>query len=80
MDGIWSLQSDAVVGTLTIVECNEAPNLLQSLFIRIKPSVLTVYALTLDNAVYTLCKGIVSRLIVLRHRYLYAVLLQFLHI
>ena len=68
MDGIWSLQSDAVVGTSIVIEENEALNLFQSLL------------LTLDNAVYTLCKGIVSRLIVLRHRYLYAVLLQFLHI
>ena len=80
MGSVGSLQSDAVVRTLTIVEGNEAVNLLQCFLKRIKTSFLTVYALTLDDAVHALCKGIVGGFVVLRHRDLYAILLQFLHI
>ena len=80
MSIVWSLQSDAVVRALAVVEEDEALYLLQSLLIRLKTPVLTIYALTLDDAVHTLCKGIVGGFVVLRHRDLYAVLLQFLHI
>ena len=80
MDGIWSLQSDAVVGTSIVIEENEALNLFQSLLKRIKPSFLTIYAFTLDCAVHALCKGVVGGFIVLCHRYPYAMFLQFLHV
>jgi len=80
MDSVWSLQSDAVVGTPAVVEEDEASYLLQSLLIRFKTPVLTIYALALDDAVHALCKGIVGGFVVLRHRYLYAMLLQFLHV
>ena len=80
MDSVWSLQSDAVMWTLAIVEEDEAFYLLQSLLIRLKTSVLTIYALTLDDAVNAFCKGIVSGFVVLCHRDLYAMLLQFVHV
>jgi len=77
---VWRLQSDAVMWALGIVEEDEAFYLLQSLLIRLKASVLTIYALTLDDAVHTLCKGIVSGFVVLCHRDLYTMLLQFVHV
>ena len=80
MGVVRSLQSDAVVRALAIVKEDEALNLLQGLLIRLKTSVLTIYTLTLDDAVHTLCKGIVGGFVVLRHRDLYAMFLQFLHI
>ena len=80
MGVVWSLQAYTIVWALAVVEENEALNLLQSLLIRLKTSVLTIYALILDDAVHALCKGIVGRFVVLRHRDLYAVFLQFLHI
>ena len=80
MDGIGSLQSDAVVGTLTIVEGNEATYLLQSLFICLETPFLAVYTLTLNNTIYALRKSIVGRLVVLCHRYPYAMFLQLLHV
>ena len=80
MDSVGRLQSDAVVRTLTVVEVDKPPNLLQGLLKRLKTPVLTVYALALDNAVHALCKGIVSGFIVLRHRDLYLVLLQLFYI
>jgi len=80
MDSVGCLQSDAVVKALAVVEVDKSSYLLQSLLKRLKTSVLTVYALILDNAVHTLCKGVVGGLVVLRHRDLYAVLLQFLHV
>ena len=80
MDGVWRLQPDAVVRASAVVEEDEAPYLLQGLLIRLKTPVLPVYALVLDDAVHTLCKGVVGRLVVLCHGYLYAVLLQLLHI
>ena len=49
------------------VEEDEALYLLQGLLIRLKTPVLTIYALTLDDAVHTLCKGIVGGFVVLRH-------------
>jgi hypothetical protein len=80
MDSVWCLQSYAVVRTPAVVEENEALYLFQSLVIRLKTPVLTVNALVLDDAVNALCKGVVGRFVVLRHRYLYAVPLQFFHI
>ena len=80
MSVVWSLQSDAVVRPPAVIEDDEALYLFQSLLIRLKTPVLTVYALALDRAVHTLCYGIVSGFVVLRHRDLYAVFLQFLHI
>ena len=80
MDSVGRLQSDAVVRTLTVVEVDKPPNLLQGLLKRLKTPVLTVYALALDNAVHALCKGIVGGLVVLRHRDLYLVLLQLFYI
>ena len=80
MGVVWSLQADAVVRTLAVVEVDKPPNLLQGLLKRLKTPVLTVYALALDDAVHALSKGIVGRLIVLRHRDLYPVLLQLFHI
>ena len=80
MSVIWSLQPDAVVRPSAIVEDNEALYLFQSLLIRLKTPFLTVYTLALDRAVHTLCNGIVGGFVVLCHRDLYVVLLQFLHI
>ena len=80
MDGIWSLQADAVVRTPTVVKLDEAPDLLQSLLVRLEAPLLTVHALMLDGAVHTLGDGVVRRLVVLRHRDQYAMPLQFLHI
>ena len=74
MGVVWSLQAYTIVWALAVVEENEALNLLQSLLIRLKTSVLTIYALILDDAVHALCKGIVGGLVVLRHRDLYLVL------
>ena len=80
MSHIWSLQSDTVVRTLAIVEEDEALYLLHGFFKCFKAPVLTVYALALDDAINTLCKGIVGGFVVLRHRDLYAMLLQLLHV
>ena len=77
---VWSLQSDTVVRPPTIVEYDEALNLFHCFLKRIKTPILTIYALVLDSAVHTLCKGVVSRFVVLGHRYLYTIFLQFLHI
>ena len=51
MSVVRSLQPDAVVRPSAIVEDNEALYLFQSLLIRLKTPVLTVYALALDRAV-----------------------------
>ena len=80
MDGVGSLQSYAVMRTLVIVEVYEALYLLQSFLVCLETLVLAIWTFTLDNAVHTLCNGIVSGFVVLRHGYLYAVFLQFLHI
>ena len=80
MHGIGRLQSDTVVRALAVVELYEGLYLLLSLLKRLKTPVLTIYALTLDDAVHALCKGVVGGLVVLRHRDLYLVFLQFLHI
>ena len=58
MSIVWSLQSDAVVRALAVVEEDEALYLLQGLLIRLKTPVLTIYALTLDDAVHTLCRAL----------------------
>ena len=80
MGGVGSLQPDAVVRPPAVVEDDEALNLLQSLPVRPETPVLTVGALALDGAVHALCDGVVRGFAVLRHRYPYAVLLQFLHV
>ena len=80
MDSVRCLQSDAVVRALAVVEEYEPLYLLQRLLVRVETPVLTICALTLDDAVHALCKGIVGGFVVLRHRYLYAMFLQFLHI
>ena len=77
---IGGLQSDTVVKALAVIEDYEKPYLLQSLLKRLKAPVLTICTLAFDDAVHTLCKGVVGRFVVLRHRYLYAMLLQLLHI
>ena len=80
MDSVRCLQSDAVVRALAVVEEYEPLYLLQRLLVRVETPVLTICALTLDDAVHALCKGIVGGFVVLRHRDLYAMFLQFLHI
>ena len=77
---VWSLQSYTVVEALAVVEVDKSSYLVQRLLKRIKTPVLTIYALTLDDTVHALCKGVIGGFVVLRHRDLYAVLLQFLHI
>ena len=80
MGVVRSLQSDAVVRALAVVEEYEPLYLLQRLLVRVETPVLTICALTLDDAVHALCKGIVGGFVVLRHRDLYTMFLQFLHI
>ena len=80
MGSIGSLQSDAVVRALAVVEVDKSSYMLQSLLKRLETPVLTIFALTLDDAVHALCEGVVGGLVVLGHRDLYAMFLQFLHI
>ena len=75
-----SLIPNTHMRALVVVEVDEALYLLQGLPIRFETPVLTIYALSLDRAVHTLCNAVVGRLVVLRHRDLYAVFLQFLHV
>ena len=77
---VWSLQSDTVVRPPAIVEDDESLYLFHCFLKRIKTPILAIYALVLDGAVHTLCKGVVGGLVVLGHRYLYTIFLQFFHI
>ena len=78
--GVRSLHSYAVVGALTVIEMNEAFYLLQGFLIRRKATCMTVNALSFDDSVHALGDAIVCGLVILCHRYLYAVFLQFFHI
>ena len=80
MHGIRSLQPDAVVWASAVVEEDEALYLLLCFLIGLKTPFLTVYALALNHAVDAFCKGVVGGFVVLCHRDLYAVLLQFLNV
>ena len=62
-----------------VVEGDEARYTLQRVLIRFEAP-LAVDNLSLENTVHTLCDGVVRRLVVLRHAYSYAILLQFVRI
>ena len=80
MGDVGSLIANAHVRALAIVEQDEAPYLPQGLLVRLESSFLTIDALILGSFVHALRDGVVSGLVVLRHRYQYVVLLQFLDI
>ena len=62
-----------------VIEGYEAGYTLHCILIRLEAP-LTVDDLGLQYAVHTLCYGVVRRLVVLRHAYSYAILLQFIRI
>ena len=80
MGYIRSLQPDAVVRAFAVIEVDKSSYMFLSLLICLKAPILAIHALSLDDTVHALCKGIVGGFVVLRHRDLYAILLQFLHI
>ena len=80
MGGVRSLHSYAVVGALTVIEMNEAFYLLQGILIRRKATCLPVNALSFDDSVHALGNAVVCGLVILSHRYQYAVFLQLFHV
>ena len=70
------LHADAGVWTLVVVEANEGGDALACVLQGLEAA-LAVDDLCLEDAVHTLCNGIVRRLVVLRHGNPDAVLLQF---
>ena len=80
VDAVRSLVPDAHVRASAVIESYEAADVLQGFPIRREAPFLTVDALAFDDAVHALRNAVVGGLVVLGHRYLYAVLLQLLHI
>ena len=80
MCGVRSLHSDAVVGALTVIEMNEAFYLLQGILIRRKTTCMPINALSFDDSIHAFGNAIVCGLVILGHRYLYAVFLQLFHV
>ena len=74
-----SLHADTVVWTGIVIEEDEAGDTLQRILIRLKTT-FTVDYLRLEDSVHTLGNSVVRGLVVLRHTYLYMILLQFVRI
>ena len=60
MGYIRSLQTNAIVKALAVIEKDKAANMLQSLLVRRETSFLTVYALALDDAVHAFGNAIIG--------------------
>lgn len=70
-----SLHADAHVRPAVVVDVDEFGNALPGFPKVFKTVLLDIDALCLYSSVYTLCNGVVSRLVVLRHAYADMVLL-----
>ena len=75
----WGLHANAVMWTSIVVEEDEARDTLQRILIRLKTT-FTIDHLRLEDSVHTLGNSVVRGLVVLRHTYLYMILLQFVRI
>ena len=73
------LHADAVVRTGVIIEEDEAGDTFQCIPVRLKAA-FTVDDLRLEDAVHTLCDGVVSGFVVLRHADSYVVLPELVRI
>ena len=71
-----SLHADTGVWTSVVIEGDEAGYALQCVMVRLE-AFLTIDHLRLEDAVHTLCNGIVGGLVILRHTDIDAVPLQF---
>ena len=75
----WNLVSDAPVRPVLVVEADEGGYALRCVFYGLEAT-LPVDHLCLQDAIHTLCNGIVRRLVVLGHADAYLMLLQSLDV